>query len=70
MIVKYDRVKGVPPNHYMLMKIVCFGEMGGPYYEDKILYHSGSKSELERFCEEKKYRITGAWCEHFIKDKC
>ena len=67
-IVKYDRIKGVPQDHYMLMKIDCFGEMGGPCYSDSILYHSSSKEELINFCERQKIKLKdpSGWNEYFI----
>lgn len=68
MIIKYDRTAGVPKNHYLLMKIDCFGEMGGPYYSDSIVCHSESKDELVELCQQKKYDTTGAWHEYFILD--
>lgn len=65
-IVKYDRLKGVPNDHYLLMKIDCFGEMGGPYYSDRILFHSKSKEALEELCETKGFDLTSSWHEYFI----
>jgi hypothetical protein len=67
-VIKYDRLKGVPQDHYKIMKIDCFGEMGGPYYSDSIIYHSESKDKLVELCEKEKYNTTGAWHDYFISD--
>lgn len=67
-IIKYNRVQGVPKSHHMLMKIDCFGEMGGPYYSDRILYHSDSKDDLIDFCKSKNIELNdpNGWNEYFI----
>jgi len=67
-IIKYDRIKGVPQGHYMLMKIDCFGEMGGPYYSDRVLYHSASEEKLIDFCKDQKIKLedSSGWNEYFI----
>ena len=64
----YNRLKGVPENHYMIIKILCFGEMGGPHYKDEIIAHSENRELLKEYCKENKYDIfTGAWKEYFIQ---
>ena len=67
-VVKYDRLKGVPNDHYLLMKIDCFGEMGGPYYSDDIIYHSKSKFALEQLCKKEGFDLVEpkGWNEYFI----
>lgn len=67
-ISKYDRVKGVPQNHYMLMKIDCFGDFGIPY-EDRILYHSSSEEALIDFCKDQSIELENpfGWNDYFIK---
>jgi len=67
-IVKYDRMKGVPQDHYILMKIDCFGEIGGAYYSDRILYHSYSEEKLTDFCKDKNIKLkdSSGWNEYFI----
>ena len=66
--VEYDRMEGVPQDHYMLMKINCFGEMGGPYYSDRVLYHSPSEEKLTNFCKDKNIKLKdpSGWNEYFI----
>ena len=67
-VIKYDRMKGVPQGHYMLMKVDCFGEMGGPSYSDRVLYHSPSEEQLINFCKDKKIKLKdpSGWNEYFI----
>jgi len=67
-VIKYDRIKGVPQGHYMLMKVDCFGEMGGPSYSDRVLYHSPSEEQLINFCKDKKIKLKdpSGWNEYFI----
>jgi hypothetical protein len=70
-VVKYDRVRGLPEGRcYALMKVECFGEMGGPYYKDSILYYAETLSDLEEFCEQQKYPLNkeGGWNEYFITE--
>lgn len=69
-IVEYDRYNGIPKGHYMLMKIECFGEMGGPAYKDEIVCHSFSRQALIDYCHEKRlklYENAGGWTDYFIK---
>ena len=68
MIVQYDREMGVPANHWKLMKIICFGEMGGPFYQDVIVVHSTDKESLVEFCKTHNLKIEGAWHEYFIAE--
>lgn len=65
---KYDRLKGVSPPCYLLMKITCFGEMGGPYYRDEIIGSASTPEEIIKCCEKRGYRLDGAWAEYFIKE--
>ena len=51
MIIKYNRLDGVPENHYALFRVISFGDFGSDY-QDEILYYSDTKDELEEFCEE------------------
>jgi len=66
-IIKYDRIKGVPQDHYMLMKIDCFGDFGSPY-QDRIVCHSSSEEKLIEFCKDKKIKLKdpSGWNEYFI----
>jgi len=66
-IIKYDRIKGVPQDHYMLMKIDCFGDFGSPY-KDRILYHSPSEEKLIDFCKDQNIKLKdpSGWNEYFI----
>ena len=70
-VEKYESFIGVPEGHYMLMKIDCFGEKGGPHCKDRILFHSESRDSLKKFCVG-KYRLGlqreggNVWIEYFI----
>lgn len=65
---KYDRLKGVSPPCYLLMKILCFGEMGGPYYRDEVIGSADTPEEIIRCCEKNGHRLDGPWAEYFIKE--
>lgn len=65
MIIKYDRLKGVPKNHYYLVQIICVGDFGAPY-EDKIVYHSSSREDLIELCERENWDLTDGWCQYRI----
>jgi hypothetical protein len=54
-VQKYNRYAGVPHNAgNLLMRIVCFGEMGGPYYKDEIVLCANTKEELVEHCKKEK----------------
>jgi hypothetical protein len=54
-VEKYDRMKGVHPPCYLLMQVTCFGEMGGPYYSDKIIGSAKTEEDILKYCS---YRDT------------
>lgn len=68
MIVKYDRLKGVPRGNYVLYKIIDYGGGFGSYYEDKILFYSKNKEDLEEYCSINSLDLSGTWNEYFIKE--
>lgn len=68
-VIQYNRESGVPPNHWKLMKIDCFGEMGGTPYKDEIKFHSKHKEELITYCIANNINLQAGdgWNEWFIQ---
>jgi hypothetical protein len=66
---KYDRLKGVSPPCYLLMQVTCFGEMGGPYYSDKIIGSAKTEEDILKYCSYRDIplNVAGGWNEYFIK---
>jgi hypothetical protein len=69
---KYDRLAGVPPGYYYLVRVIQFSDFEVPY-KDEILFVAKEKVELVDLCKEKQWYCSeynpqkSSWLEYAIQ---